>query len=50
VDVAQAAPFLRQELNDGTLLSLGIHYLPAIKKKVAIGRGRGRVTLPTCGI
>jgi hypothetical protein len=33
VDVAQAAPFLRQELNDGTLLLLGIHYLLAIEEE-----------------
>jgi hypothetical protein len=46
VDVGQAAPFLRQELNDGTMLLLGIHYLPAIKEEVT----RERVTLPNCAI
>jgi hypothetical protein len=48
VDVRQPAPFLHQELNDGMLLLLGIQYLHAIKKKVAVGRGR--VTLPTSAI
>jgi hypothetical protein len=47
VDVGQPAPFLHQELNDGTLLLLGIHYLPAIEK---VTIGRGRITLPTFAI
>jgi hypothetical protein len=40
VDVGQPAPFLRQELNGGTLLLPGTHYLLAIKEKVTVGRGR----------
>lgn len=46
-DFGGPAPLLRQELGDGTLLLLGIHYLPAIKKEKLLV---GRVVLPACKI
>lgn len=47
VDVGRPAPLLHRELDGRTLLLLGIHYLPAIKKEKLLV---GRVVLPACEI